>query len=199
MTSDLSPYELDSISTKLLAIGADHGATAAGPRAAVAAILRQLPGGSVELFFILRAQHPDDPWSGHVAFPGGRRDPEDESLLLTAIRETREEVGIDLTPDDLLARLPDVPAFTRSKKGDLVVTPFVFGLRSDVTAVPNIEVATTLWVPLSSLARGEGKSSFKFDYSGQILDLPCIHLQPEQHRLWGLTYRMLETLLDVIR
>ena len=75
----------------------------------------------------------------------------------------------------------------------------MFALRSDVAVVPNNEVATTLWVRLSTLARGEGKSSFKFDYNGQTLDLPCIHLEPGQHRLWGLTYRMLETLLDAIR
>lgn len=202
-TSDRSCDErslaLETISPKLRAIGADHGALPDGPRAAVAAILREIPGRGVELFFILRAEHPSDPWSGHVAFPGGRRDPEDDSLLLTAIRETREEVGIDLTPGHLLARLPDVPAFTRSKKANLIVTPFVFALCSDVTVVPNDEVAETLWVPLATLARGEGKSSFKFEYNGQTLDLPCVHLDPGQHRLWGLTYRMLETLLDAIR
>lgn len=197
---DSSSHELDAIAPRLLSVGVDHGVVVDGPRAAVAAILRELPGrAGVELFFILRAEHPADPWSGHVAFPGGRRDPDDESLLSTAIRETREEVGIDLTPAHLLARLPDVPVFTRSKKADLVVTPFVFALRSDVAVVPNIEVATTLWVPLSTLARGEGKSSFKFDWNGQTLDLPCIHLGPGQHRLWGMTYRMLETLLDAIR
>lgn len=191
---------LDAISARLRALGGDHGVLADGPRAAVAAILRELPGAeSAELFFIRRADHPHDPWSGHVAFPGGRRDPEDASLLATAIRETREEVGIDLSPDQLLARLPDVPAFSRSKKGSLVVTPFVFELRTDVVAVPNAEVATTLWVPLATLAREKGRSTFKLDYEGRTYDLPCIHLDPGQHRLWGMTYRMLESLLDAVR
>lgn len=199
--TDRWPHSLERIAPRLAALGADPGTSTDGPRAAVAAILRELPGAvGPELFFILRAEHPDDPWSGHVAFPGGRRDPDDSSLLLTAIRETREEVGIDLSTDHLLARLPDVPAFTRSKRGTLVVTPFVFAIRSEVTVVPNdAEVAETLWVPLSTLAREEGKSMFKLDYDGKSYDLPCIHLEPGRHRLWGLTYRMLETLLDAIR
>ncbi|MBX3204804.1 MAG: CoA pyrophosphatase [Labilithrix sp.] len=190
---------LDAMIAKLAALGGDHGVASEGPRAAVAAILRELPGAdSADLFFIRRADHPTDPWSGHIAFPGGRRDPGDASLLETAIRETREEVGIDLSAGRLLGRLPDVPAFMRSN-GGLVVTPFVFALSGDVPVVPNVEVATTLWVPVTTLARGEGKSRFNFDYEGQSYDLPCMHLDPGQHRLWGLTYRMLETLLDAVR
>jgi 8-oxo-dGTP pyrophosphatase MutT (NUDIX family) len=192
---------LDAITAKLRASESDHGLATEGPTAAVAAILRQPAGAdSAELFFIQRAQHPDDPWSGHIAFPGGRRDPEDESLLATAIRETREEVGIDLSLDHLLGRLPDVPAFTRSKRGTtLVVTPFVFALRSDVDVVTNIEVASTLWVPLTTLMLGVGKATFELDYEGKKYELPYVHLDPGQHRLWGMTYRMLETLLDAVR
>ena len=113
-------YELDVIAEKLRRLGreADPGGgdDEYAPRAAVAAILRDGgPGGEgAELFFIIRAEAPKDPWSGHIAFPGGRRDPEDETLLATAIRETREEVGIDLARGELVARLPDVPAFIRS-------------------------------------------------------------------------------------
>lgn len=191
---------LETISGKLASRGGDHGALTTGPSAAVAAILRELPGAQgADLFFIRRAEHPQDPWSGHIAFPGGRRDPTDGSLLATAIRETREEVGIDLSVEHFLTRLPDVRAFTRSKRGDLVVTPFVFALPRDVPVVPNEEVASTLWVPISTLAQDRGKKSFKLDYEGQIYDLPCIDLEPEQHRIWGLTYRMLETLLEALR
>lgn len=189
---------LDRIAEKLRALRGDHGhaVSSTGPSAAVAAILRELPGAdSADLFFIRRAEYPGDPWSGHVAFPGGRRDPEDASLVATAIRETREEVGIHLSTDHLLGRLPDVPAF----QGNLVVTPFVFALPADVPVFPNAEVATTLWVPVATLARETGKTRFMFEHEGRTFELPCIHLDPGRHRLWGMTYRMLETLLDSVR
>ncbi|MGB5283894.1 MAG: NUDIX domain-containing protein, partial [Polyangiales bacterium] len=64
--------------------------------AAVAMLLREGASGP-EVFFIRRAEHPRDPWSGHMAFPGGRRDAGDATLLDTAMRETREEVGVDLS------------------------------------------------------------------------------------------------------
>lgn len=190
---------LDAIAAKLTALGGDPGVAPGGPSAAVAALLRELPGvGGAELFFIRRAEHPGDPWSGHIAFPGGRRDPEDESLLATAIRETREEVGIELSGARLLGRLPDVPAFVRTKRASLVVTPFVFALSGDVSVVPNAEVASTLWVPFSTLVRGEGRSSFTLEYEGESWEMPCIHLEPGGHRLWGMTYRMLETLIAAV-
>lgn len=195
---------LDAIAAKLRALGLDPGTAVDVPRAAVAAILRPTADASgAEVFFIRRAEHPLDPWSGHVAFPGGRRDPEDASLLATAIRETREEVGITLTEADAIGRLPDIPAFSRTGKGNLVVTPFVFAVRSEVTIVTNEEVATTLWVPWAPLASGQGRTTFHWTYEGKSYDLPCVHLpfgeEPGPHRLWGMTFRMVETLVDALR
>lgn len=195
---------LDELVEKLAKLGRDYEERVPlpdGPRAAVAAILRETEGSArgPELFFIRRAEHPADPWSGHIAFPGGRRDPGDATLLATAIRETREEVGIDLSPGDLVARLPDVPAFSRSKRGQLVVTPFVFALRSAIDVAPNHEVSETLWVPFRALVQGEGRGTFEWSWEGKTLELPCIRLEPKQHLLWGMTYRMLETMLDALR
>ena len=191
-------FGLQAIAEKLTRLGRHSDLPVEGedyPRAAVAAILREGEGGA-ELFFIVRAQSPRDPWSGHIAFPGGRKEPDDASLLATAIRETREEVGIDLGRAELLARLPDVPAFIRSRRGRLVVTPFVFAVREAVTATPNYEVAGTLWVPVEKLARGEGAGTYAFTWEEKPHELPCIRLDPGQHVLWGMTYRMLETMLD---
>jgi 8-oxo-dGTP pyrophosphatase MutT (NUDIX family) len=191
--------KLSVIYEKLATHARDPGVAVPGPAAAVAAILReQSDAASAELLFIRRAEHPKDPWSGHVAFPGGRRDPEDETLLATAIRETREEIGVDLSPENLLARLPDVQAMARSGIQNLIVTPFVFSVGRDVALQPNAEVADTLWVPMDSLVRGDGKSSFSLEFRGQNYELPCIHLEPGKHRLWGMTFRMLEMLLEAL-
>ena len=179
-----------------------------GPRAAVAVILREQPGGA-ELFFIQRAEHPRDPWSGHIAFPGGRREPGDVSLLATAIRETLEEVGVDLEGAHFVGRLPDVPSPVASGRTNaknaknanaLVVTPYVFALRDPVVVRPSMdEVADTLWVPVGSLARSEGKGTFRFSWEGREHDLPCFRLPPgEQRVLWGMTYRMLATMFDAL-
>jgi 8-oxo-dGTP pyrophosphatase MutT (NUDIX family) len=193
-------YRLDTIVQKLATVGSAADLPVReddSPRAAVAAILREGPEGA-EVFFIRRAESPRDPWSGHIAFPGGRHEPEDPTLLTTAIRETREEVGLDLSRAQLVARLPDVPAFIRSKRGRLVVTPFVFAMREHVAPTLNYEVAGTLWVPLSRFVRGEGKGTYAFTWEDKPYELPCYRLEPDQHVLWGMTHRMLESMLEAL-
>ena len=85
--------------------------------AAIALVLRPSTVGEPELLMIKRAEFERDPWSGHVACPGGRMDPTDPDLEFTAVRETREETGIDLardgrvlgTLDDISPRTPALP------------------------------------------------------------------------------------------
>lgn len=178
------------------------------PRAAVAAILRERdPAVGAELFFIRRAEHPGDPWSGHIAFPGGRREEVDARLVDTAVRETREEVGLDLARAELLARLPDLPAMGRARRTNLVVTPFVFALPGEQSVVPNHEVAETLWVPLARLLAGEGRSTYTYSWEGKSWDLPCFRLEllgptrdgaARETVLWGMTLRMLETMFEAL-
>src|SRR5262245_25433216 len=99
--------------------------------AAVAAILRDR-GGEAEVLLIRRAKKATDPWSGHMAFPGGRQDPEDLDLLHTAVRETKEEIGLDLLPDrNLVGRLDDLAAIVRGNRVGLVIAPFVFAIDGD--------------------------------------------------------------------
>ncbi len=166
-------------------------------RAAVATILREAPHG-LEVLFIRRAEHPRDPWSGHMAFPGGREDPVDADLLSTAVRETREELDLDLTRDArLLGRLDDIPAIARGRRTGMSIAPFVFELTSDPVFTPNYEVAEALWAPLVPLMRGELLTTIPYELEGKRMDLPAHNYQGRI--VWGLTFKMLDSLFALLR
>ncbi len=163
-------------------------------RAAVAMTLA--PGeDDLEVLLIRRAEHEGDPWSGHMAFPGGHRDETDDSLADTAMRETLEEVGIDLARHgQLVSRLDDVQAHARGHALDMVVTPFLFSLdRPRPTTIDETEVAHSIWIPLrvfrddrfhgtTPVARGDFRADFPaFLYEGNTV--------------WGMTYRMIREFL----
>lgn len=195
------PYDLPSLAARLTRLPRP-GALAvptSGARASVAAILRDPgPGRDAELLLILRAERDGDPWSGHMAFPGGRRDAADTTLLATAVRETREEVGIDLDAHgSLLAELPELPAVARGRRTGLTITPFVYALHTEVVLVfdPR-EVADALWAPFGPLARGEGAGVMPYEHEGHCLELPCLHV--DGRVVWGLTYRMLQMLFEAL-
>ncbi|WP_437302306.1 NUDIX hydrolase [Sorangium sp. So ce388] len=207
----LPSYDLAAIVARLGGREAALDAMTQERQAAVAAILRAPAGppgaapglaggqdpGEAELLLIRRAEHPRDPWSGHMALPGGRRDAADASLLDTAIRETREEVGIDLAAHGaLLARLPDLPAVVRGRRVGMIISPFVFALRSTPELALNDEVAEALWTPLGPLARGECASTYAYTHEGNVVHLPCLRV--DERVVWGLTYRMLEQLFEVL-
>ena len=194
-------YDVDSIAAQLAthAPPRDDLATNDG-EASVALILRaSTPGADAELLLIRRADNPRDPWSGHMAFPGGRRDAGDTSLLETAMRETREEVGLDLRGHArVLGRLPDVPAMARGRRIGMTIGAFVFAQESvHQTLAPNHEVAETIWAPLGPLARGEGASTFPYPREGAVLELPCLKVGDQV--VWGLTYQMLQALFELLR
>ena len=118
--------------------------------AAVALLIR--PGEELELLLIKRAEHETDPWSGHVALPGGRRDDADEDLLRTAMRETREEVGVPLSTDgQLIGRLDEVSP-RHPRLPPIIIAPFIFAVPLDTTPIiDSREVEAAIWVPFSAL------------------------------------------------
>jgi 8-oxo-dGTP pyrophosphatase MutT (NUDIX family) len=131
------------------ALAPDDGAPR---RAAVAVVFRCTAADELELLLIKRSERDGDPWSGHVALPGGRHDPSDATLQDTAVRETLEETGIDIardgrvlgTLDEIRPRTPVLPP--------IIVTPYVTVVPASVAIHTSDEVADTFWVPLASFA-----------------------------------------------
>lgn len=164
--------------------------------AAVAAVLRQGPDG-VEVLLIRRAVHERDPWSGHMAFPGGKAEPQDRDLLATAMRETHEELGLSLERHEFLGRLDDVAATAMGRFTGMVIAPHVFALTGEEPLRPNHEVAGTVWVQLGPLMRGEWDGQKRLDRNGKRVVLPAYAVG--DFLVWGLTYRMLRDLLGLLR
>jgi 8-oxo-dGTP pyrophosphatase MutT (NUDIX family) len=167
-------------------------------RAAVAIVLRELRAGP-EILLIRRAERVGDPWSGHMAFPGGREAASDESLLATALRETREELSLDLdAAGKLLGSLRPLPAVARGRSTGMVIAPFVFELTAHVELAYKLdEVSEALWAPLDPLMHGSLRSTIAYELAGQSLTLPAHDV--EGRKVWGLTYRMLEDLFALLR
>jgi 8-oxo-dGTP pyrophosphatase MutT (NUDIX family) len=163
--------------------------------AAVAIALHEGDEG-LEALFIHRAVRAGDTWSGQIAFPGGRREPSDADLLATAIRETHEEIGVDLTDverlgtlDDLHPRTPVLPP--------VVVRPFVFALTTRPTITLNPEVQDAFWVPFRALQAPGVRGEITIDHPGiprQVL--PAYSLG--NRTIWGMSERILTPLISLV-
>jgi len=157
------------------------------PLAGVAIVIN-LDDQEGPVLFIRRTERRGDPWSGQIGFPGGHKSHADQGLLQTAIRETQEEVGIELIQHELLGSLPIVTSRSRRVQ----VAPFVFALKIPVTVRTNREVAESFWVPLSELTRLEPKIREVQVDEGK-LEVPSYYYQGRI--IWGLTFRILNLLL----
>ncbi|MGI9592761.1 MAG: NUDIX hydrolase [Myxococcota bacterium] len=169
----------------------------AAPRAAVAVVLRPARRASEgpRVLLIRRARADGDPWSGQVAFPGGRVAPSDDSLRTAAERETREEVGLDLAPAEHLGRLDDLAGRTIP----IVVSAFVYALEDEPPLHFSHEVDAAAWIPFSLLLDPAHHVVEHFEYRGLSLEVPAIETGlGDGPPLWGLTYRFLELLLGSV-
>jgi len=165
-------------------------------QASVALVLRARD--SLELLPVKRATSERDPWSGHMALPGGRRDDSDSNLMCTARRETEEETGVDLSGRATsLGRLEDVAPSTPHLPR-LTVSPFVFGVPGDVRAhVASSEIESVFWVPIDELRAPKNHGTVEINLPAGPREFPSFRLVGEH--VWGLTYRILEQFLALYR
>lgn len=166
-------------------------------RAAIAAVLRA-GASDVELLLIRRAERVGDPWSGHMALPGGHHEPRDLDLLTTVRRETLEEVGLDLTGHELLGPLDEHGASLQGVFSGLLLAPFVFALRPDVNVELqlNHEVAEVIWAPLGPMMSGASQVFKELERDGQPFRFPGFSVGDQI--VWGLTHRVLMNLFTLI-
>jgi len=167
-------------------------------KAAVAVVLRDGEDRRLEVLFIKRAQHPEDPWSGHMAFPGGRIDLTDATIRSAAERETLEEVGLRLEEAERLGRLDDLEGL---KGGGLpagiVISAFVYHHQSPGPIRANHEVEEAFWVSLSALSDPAQRVEYSHPLMGAETYPGILVGDPDRHVVWGLTYRFVEMFLSV--
>lgn len=150
----------------------------------------------LDVCFIRRAERPGDPWSGQVAFPGGRAEPGDASAHAVAERETFEEIGLTLEDRHRVGPLPPRP----NVRGRLTLSPFAYyvppAVRAQATVRIPAEVATVFWVPLDHLFDHRAVTELEYELGGSLSLFPGIGFG--EHVIWGLTLRVLQSFAEII-
>lgn len=186
---------LASIAARVAAYEARSPARLAGRRAAVAMFLREGDAGP-EVLLMKRKEHTGDRWSGHVSLPGGKEHPEDRDLVATAVRETLEEVGIDLRHSGrLVGQLDGLRAIAEGKLLPMTITPFVFVEAAAHALELREEAESAFWLPLPAAASGALDAVYPYKLGPLPLRLPCWRYQG--YVVWGLTHQMLRRLIEV--
>jgi ADP-ribose pyrophosphatase YjhB (NUDIX family) len=163
--------------------------------ASVALVLREGGEQGSEMLFIERAEKEGDPWSGHMAFPGGRVEMPAESPEQAAVRETLEEVGLSLLSGERLGRLDDLQGrhAGAGRPPGMVISAFVYHLPAPGVLVrQESEVREAFWVPVRQLVEPTRRVRRAFRGTGSF-EFPGIVVgEPDRQVVWGLTYRFLE-------
>tara|TARA_B100000767_G_scaffold275489_1_gene312751 strand:+ start:6827 stop:7465 length:639 start_codon:yes stop_codon:yes gene_type:complete len=177
-------------------------------RSAVAIVIDQANTEQASVLLIKRAENERDPWSGHMAFPGGRYEPVDKNGLATAKREMHEEVGFDIdklafdsavsggNDGQCIARLSDIKTSKRATPSTMVVTPYIFSVLNKPALMANHEVADTVWVPLSFFSALQNRSIYELNYNERRIEMPCYRY--EGNVIWGITLSMIDEMLRAL-
>ncbi|HKJ05201.1 MAG TPA: CoA pyrophosphatase [Geopsychrobacteraceae bacterium] len=165
-----------------------------GKHASVALILRDGKQG-LEVLFIRRAEHDDDPWSGDIAFPGGRVELSDKNPREAAERETLEEINLDLAAAKYLGQIGDIHGAYLPVR----ISCFVYWLEETPELILNYEVVDAFWVSLPTLLDPGRNRQQLFSYRGEQRNHPIIDLNGFSERfLWGISYRLLQRFLSLV-
>jgi 8-oxo-dGTP pyrophosphatase MutT (NUDIX family) len=169
------------------------------PRAGRAAVAIMVREGldATEMLMIRRTTREGDPWSGHMGFPGGRRDPGDPCNFSCALRETEEEIGVDLGQwGTRLGELSDVNTGWRADRPEMLVTPFVFRVAELPELKPNHEVDDVVWVPLHFLMDHRNREPLAWEWKGQKMETDSYLY--DSYRIWGLSLMMIDEMIGML-
>lgn len=143
-----------------------------------------------ELLMIRRSGQKGDPWSNQMAFPGGKRENNDSSFMVTAIRETKEELGINIRKSEFLGYME--PMYTHTKK--MIVIPSVFYSTRNLKPVPSKEVSSFYWISIDGITRRKTRYAH-FTGSNLIINDAFI---VNDCIIWGLSYRIINKFLELL-
>ena len=147
--------------------------------------------GNPEMIFTLRSANLNT-HRGQVAYPGGKRDPEDPSLAATALRETHEEIGLPPDQVRLIAPLSQVVSLH-----GLVVTPYVGIVPGDHPLQPNPdEIESVFRVPISFFLEDRRERTDTLSFQDNSIYVPCYRW--ERYQIWGLSAVVLVDFLNAV-
>ena len=208
-TAVATAIQLDAVARRLKTHQRQQFAPGPATRqAAVSIILRNVGVGDhpqlpqlteqTEVLFIKRADKPGDPWSGHMAFPGGHLEPSDQDLAAAAARETQEEIGLDLGAHArYLGAVDQQRANPKGRELDMLIEPHVYALEHTPELDLNYEVADVAWANLGTLMLNSLHDTEVKPMAGTPTTFNGYRLS-QGYFVWGLTYRMLKAFFAVI-
>ncbi len=163
------------------------------PKAAVCMILKFDAKNQIAVLLLQRKISESDPWSGHMAFPGGKYEEKDREIMNTATREVMEECGVDFSKCELLGTLDDILPGNKA----LAVTPFVVLAPESMTVkIDEREITDHVWIPISFFA-DKNSSPMQVRRFGTTHEVTSYRYQ-ESYIVWGMTLRIIDDFLSKI-
>lgn len=168
--------------------------------AAIAIIIRE-QNNQYEMLLIERSQRDGDPWSGQMAFPGGKIDAIDVDARAAAERETDEEVSVQLQTSDYLGRLDDLLGPKVKSVNTVLLSNFVYFINQDIQPKANYEVANIVWVPFNYFT-DKKRISMVVHPRDRAIKLPGVRIDKQEAKsprvVWGLTFRVITSMFAVM-